>query len=149
MARLYTHKRGKSGSTRPLSKKAPSWCKYSAEEVEALCLKFAREGNTPSMIGTILRDRHGIPLVKAITGKTIFKILKKSDAAPKMPEDLETLLRKSDHVRLHLQKNKSDHISKRSLALIESKIHRLVGFYRSEGVLPPDWKYKTVAASIV
>lgn len=148
MARLYSHKRGRSGSTRPLSKKPPSWCKYDAEEVEALVTKLAREGNNPSMIGTILRDRHGIPLAKPIVGKTIQEILKVSEAAPKIPEDLETLMRKAERARRHLEKNKADSIAKRSLALIESKIYRLSRYYKKEGVLPPKWEYKLVAASI-
>ncbi len=149
MARLYTSKRGKSGSTRPLSKKPPSWCKYSAEEVEALCVKLSREGNAPSTIGTILRDKYGIPLVKPIAGKTLTKILKDGGVNPKMPEDLEVVLRKAGQLKSHLEKNKSDYICKRSLTLMESKIHRLVGFYRAKGVLPQDWNYKTVAASVV
>ena len=149
MARLYTSKRGKSGSTRPLSKKPPSWCKYSAEEVEALCVKLSREGNTPSVIGTILRDKYGIPLVKSIVGKSIVNILKKSGVVTKMPEDLEIILRKASGLKIHLEKNKADHICKRSLTLIESKVHRLAGFYKAKGMLPADWNYKTVAASVV
>ncbi|MFZ8854922.1 MAG: 30S ribosomal protein S15, partial [Thermofilaceae archaeon] len=26
--------------------------------------------------------------------------------------------------------------------LVESKIHRLVRYYKREGVLPPDWRYE-------
>jgi len=149
MARLYSHKRGRSGSTRPLSKKTPTWCKYNAEEVEALVAKLAREGNNASTIGTILRDRHGIPLAKPIIGKTIHEVLKSSDAAPKIPEDLDTLMKKAERARRHLERNKADSIAKRSLALIESKIYRLVRYYKEEGVLPPQWEYKLMAASVV
>jgi len=148
MARLYSHKRGKSGSTRPLSKKPPSWCKYNAEEVEALIAKLAKEGNNASTIGTILRDRYGIPLVKPIVGKTIQEMLKSSGIAPKTPEDLETLMKKAERARRHLERNKADSIAKRSLALIESKIYRLIKYYKEEGVLPPQWEYKLMAASI-
>ncbi|MCJ7760663.1 30S ribosomal protein S15, partial [Candidatus Bathyarchaeota archaeon] len=66
MARLYASKRGRSGSTRPISKKSPSWCKYREEEVEALVVKLAKQGNSPSMIGLILRDNYGIPLARSI-----------------------------------------------------------------------------------
>lgn len=149
MARLFTSKRGKSGSTRPVSKKPPSWCKYSAEEVEALCVKIAREGHSAGTVGAILRDRYGIPLVKPITGKTISRILKDANAAPKLPEDLESLVRKTNLARVHMERNKADKIAKRSLTLLESKIHRLVKYYRSQGLLPPDWNYKTVTASVV
>ena len=149
MARLYSHKRGRSGSTRPLSKKTPTWCKYNAEEVEALVAKLAREGNNASIIGIVLRDRYGIPLAKPIIGKTIHELLKSSDAAPKIPEDLDTLMKKAERARRHLERSKADSIAKRSLALIESKIYRLVRYYKEEGVLPPEWEYKLMAASVV
>jgi small subunit ribosomal protein S15 len=149
MARLYSGKRGKSGSTRPLSRKPPVWCKYNAEEVEALIVKLAKEGNNISTIGTILRDRYAIPLTKSITGKTIHEILEGAGIAPKIPEDLEVLMRKADSVRRHLDKNKADRMGKRSLTLIESKIYRLVKYYKDEGVLPSQWEYKLLAASIM
>jgi len=149
MARLYSHKRGRSGSTRPLSKKSPAWCKYSAEEVEALVIKLAKEGNNPSTIGTVLRDRYGIPLTKPILGKSIQDVLKSSETAPKIPEDLEVLLRKAESARRHLEKNKADSIARRSLTMIESKIYRLVNYYKQEGVLPRQWEYKLMAASVV
>lgn len=58
--------KGSSHSTRPVSKRPPIWCKYKPEEVEALVIKLAKDGNSPSKIGTILRDQHGIPLAKSI-----------------------------------------------------------------------------------
>ncbi|MGQ9542878.1 MAG: 30S ribosomal protein S15 [Candidatus Bathyarchaeia archaeon] len=148
MARLFTSKRGKSGSTRPISKKSPSWCKYLPEEVEALVVKLAKQGNTPSMIGNILRDRYGIPLVKPLTGKSISEILRESKLSPSIPEDLQVLLGKAESLAKHLQKNRQDHVNKHSLTLIESKIHRLVNYYKARGVLPQDWKYTPAAASV-
>lgn len=149
MARLYSHKRGRSGSTRPLSKKPPAWCKYNAEEVEALIVKLSKEGNNASTIGTILRDKYGIPLVKPIVGKTIHEVLKSSGTAPRIPEDLETLMKKAERARRHLEKNRADSIARRSLTLIESKIYRLVKYYKQEGILPSQWEYKLMAASVV
>jgi len=148
MARLYTSKRGRSGSTRPISKKAPAWCKYTPEEVEALVLKLAREGNSPSTIGMILRDRYAVPLVKSITGKNVHELLLAGQQAGALPEDLSELLKKADDLRRHLEKNRKDHVNKRSLAMIESKIHRLVKYYRAKGQLPAQWEYKHVVASV-
>jgi len=148
MARLYTSKRGRSGSTRPISKKAPSWCKYAPEEVEALVLKLSREGNAASTIGVVLRDRYGVPLVKSITGKTIHEILKGGQQEANLPEDLSTLVRTADGLRRHLEKNRKDYVNKRSLAMVESKIHRLIKYYRARGQLRPDWQYKHVVASV-
>lgn len=148
MARLFTSKRGRSGSTRPISKKAPSWCKYRDEEVEALIIKLAKQGNSAAAIGNILRDTYGIPLSKPITGKKIGDIISQSQTAPNIPEDLQVLLKKATGLAKHLQKNKQDYVNKHSLTLVESKIHRLVKYYKSEGLLPPDWKYTPAVASV-
>ncbi len=147
-ARLYTSKRGKSGSTRPISKKAPAWCKYTPEEVEGLVLKLSREGNSPSTIGMLMRDRYGVPLVKSITGKNVQELLRAGQQAGALPEDLSALLKKADDLRRHLEKNRKDYVNKRSLAMIESKIHRLVKYYRVKGQLRPEWEYKHVVASV-
>jgi len=116
--------------------------------VEALVQKLAREGNSRSYIGVILRDRFGVPLVKSITGKTIAEILRSTEQTEKIPEDLNVLFKKADGMRRHLQKNRKDYVNKRSLVMIESKIHRLVKYYRDRGRLPPEWEYKHVAASV-
>ncbi|MEM2910978.1 MAG: 30S ribosomal protein S15 [Candidatus Bathyarchaeia archaeon] len=140
--------KGKSHSTRPVSKRPPSWCKYQPEEVEALVIKLAKEGHAPSRIGTILRDQYAIPLVKPITGKTITQILKEAGLAPSTPEDLGELLKKASRLSAHLEKNKKDLHNKRALQLIEAKIHKLARYYKREGVLPPNWKYEPKIASI-
>jgi len=146
---LPKQEKGRTHSVRPVSKRPPSWCKYEAEEVEALVIKLAREGNPPSRIGTILRDQHGIPLTKSLTGKTVSGILAEADMAPSVPEDLEMLLKKASRLSTHLERNKMDLINKRALQIIEAKIHKLSKYYRREGVLPSDWKYEPKAASIV
>lgn len=148
MARLYSGKRGSSGSTRPVSRRPPSWFKYEPEEVEALVLKLSKEGNAPSLIGQILRDRYGIPLVSQIAGKRLEHIIPVENRS-KIPEDLENLLKKATSARRHLEKNRKDYPNKRDLALIESKIHRLVNYYRGIGRIPREWEYKPVAASLL
>lgn len=141
--------KGRSHSIRPVSKRPPSWCKYEPEEVEALIVKLAREGHSASRIGTILRDQHGIPLAKPITGKSITRILAEADMASSIPEDLEMLLRKASRLSTHLERKKMDLSNKRSLQVIEAKIHKLSKYYKRKGVLPPDWKYAPRAASII
>ena len=42
---------------------------------DSIC-KFAKKGLTPSQIGVILRDSHGIAQVKTVTGNQILRILK-------------------------------------------------------------------------
>ena len=148
MARLYSRKRGKSSSTRPISKKTPPWCKYQPEEVESLVLKLAKQGNSPSIIGMILRDQYGIPLINPIVGKSVVEIITKSDLEMKIPEDLDALLKRANRMRKHIEKNKQDAHNKQALTLTESKVHRLAGYYKTKGKLPKDWKYVPVIASV-
>ena len=146
--RMPKQEKGKAHQIRPVSKRPPSWCKYQPEEVEALVIKLAKEGNPPSRIGTILRDQHAIPLVKSITGKTITEMLKDAELAPAIPEDLGSLLKKAESLTAHLEKNKEDLHNKRALQVIEAKIHKLSRYYKREGVLPPNWKYEAKIASL-
>jgi len=132
-----------------VSKRPPSWCRYAPEEVEALVIKLAKEGNNSSKIGVILRDKHGIPLTKPITGKTITQILKNSGLAPDIPEDLDMLVRKASALATHMERNKGDLHNKRNLQVIEAKIHKLSRYYKREGVLPQDWKYEPKIASLM
>lgn len=132
-----------------MSKRSPSWCRYAPEEVEALVIKLAKEGNSASKIGTILRDKHGIPLTKPITGKSVTQILKDNNLAPAMPEDLDILVRKASTLATHLERNKGDQHNKRNLQIIEAKIHKLSRYYKNQGALPSDWKYEPKIASLI
>lgn len=141
-------RKGQSHSTRPASKRPPSWCKYQPEEVEALVVKLAKEGHPPSKIGAILRDQYAIPLVKPFTGKAITQILKEAELAPSIPEDLGNLLKKAARLTTHIEKNKKDLHNKRSLQVVEAKIHKLARYYKHKGVLPQNWKYQAKTAII-
>ncbi len=140
--------KGISHQTRPVTKRPPAWCRYTAEEVEALVMKLAKEGHPPSKIGTILRDQHGIPLAKPITGKSVTQILKERNLASSLPEDLENLLRKATRLHVHFDKNKADLHNKRALQIVEAKIYKLSRYYKHKGVLPPDWKYEPKAIAL-
>ncbi|HLC01329.1 MAG TPA: 30S ribosomal protein S15 [Candidatus Bathyarchaeia archaeon] len=140
--------KGKSHSIRPVSRRPPSWCKYQPEEVEAFIIKHAKEGHSLSGIGTILRDQYAIPLVKPITGKSISETLEASGLKPSMPEDLGNLIKKATSLSVHMEKNKKDLHNKRSMQIIEARIHKLSRYYKREGVLPKNWKYETKVASI-
>ncbi|MCD6341751.1 MAG: 30S ribosomal protein S15 [Thaumarchaeota archaeon] len=139
MARMHARRRGKSGSKRPISKTPPSWVKVTPEEVEALVVKYAKEGYSPSIIGALLRDQHGIPLVKQITGKSVKEILKEHGLLSQVPEDLANLLEKARRMKVHLNKHRSDRYNRHRLQLVEAKIHRLIKYYKRVGELPPDW----------
>lgn len=96
---------------------------------EHIC-KLARKGMTPSQIGVLLRDQHGIPQVGSITGSKVLRILKGAGLAPEIPEDLYCLIKKAVSMRKHLERNRRDKDGKFRLILIESRIHRLARYYK-------------------
>ena len=140
--------KGRSHSTRPPKLVKPRWVKMRGEEVEELVVSLYRRGYPPSLIGVMLRDVYGIPLVRAVTGKKLTRILEERGLKPSVPEDLMNLIRRAMRVRRHLEEHPKDYHSKRGLQLIESKIYRLARYYKRKGVLPPDWKYKPERISI-
>ncbi|MGQ4910567.1 MAG: 30S ribosomal protein S15 [Candidatus Thorarchaeota archaeon] len=151
MARMHTRRKGQSGSKRPSTLQVPEWIdeEKNAQWVEEMVIELAKAGNTPSMIGMILRDQYGIPLVRVITGKRIMDILKENNLERRVPEDLRNMIAKAQVIRRHLEENKKDYVSKRGLQLIESKIHRLSKYYRKKRVLPSDWKYSPDKAAVL
>ena len=86
--------------------------------------------------------------MKPITGKSISDILKAADLAPSMPEDLANLVKKAQVLAVHMDKNNKDLHNKRSMQVIEARIHKLSRYYKRTGVLPKNWKYKAKVASI-
>jgi small subunit ribosomal protein S15 len=140
--------KGLSHQTRPVSKRPPVWCRYTAEEVEALIVRLSKEGYSPSKIGIVIRDQYGIPLIKPITGKSVTDILKERNLYSSLPEDLENLLRKATRLHVHYDNNKADLHNKRALQIVEAKIYKLSRYYKKRGVLPADWKYSPKAISL-
>ncbi|MBI3032218.1 30S ribosomal protein S15 [Candidatus Woesearchaeota archaeon] len=141
MARMYSRKRGKSGSTKPVIKKVPGWMRYKAPEVELLVAKLAKDKHPVSEIGMILRDVYGVPSVKVVTGKSVTDILHDKKLSPEIPEELMSLLKKNVALLKHMGAHKQDMTAKRGLQLTISKINRVVKYYKSSGALPADWKY--------
>ena len=139
---MHSRARGKSKSKRPLDKKQPSWVRYKPKEVEMLVVKMAKEGMSPSKIGLVLRDSYGVPDAKQVLKKTITKFLKEKDLGKDIPEDLMSLIKRSILLKKHLEKNHKDMGAKRGLQLTESKIKRLVKYYKRSGRLPETWKFQ-------
>lgn len=148
MARMYSRKKGKSGSKKPLQKTA-KWVDYKPEEVEDLVIKYAKQGFQSAKIGSILRDQYGVPSIKVVTKKTVTQTLKENDLYSKLPEDLFNLLKRVVELRVYLEKNKRDYQSYRGLELTESKVRRLAKYYIRKGLLPKGWKYDPEQAKLL
>lgn len=141
MARIHAHRKGKSGSEKPIWTQTPPWIERTPEDVTKLVVEKAREGLTSAQIGNILRDDYGVPVVKRLTGKSITAIMKENNLAHAYPEDFVNLVGRAYNLRQHLGVHKKDIHGKRGLQLVESKIRRLVKYYKSKKVFPLDFKY--------
>merc|ERR1712151_122865 len=119
MGRMYSKGKGIARRCLPYRKAAPSWVQISSNDLVEQIVKLAKKGSSPSQIGVTLRDSHGIPQVKSITGSKILRILKKG---------------------------RSDRDAKFRLILTESRIHRLARYYRNVKSLPPTWRYQSKKA---
>jgi len=76
MGRLHSKGKGISASAIPYSRAVPTWFKSTPDTVVDNICKLARKGATPSQIGVVLRDSHGVAQVKVVTGNKILRILK-------------------------------------------------------------------------
>ena len=138
---MHSRKKGKSGSTRPARLEKPVWVELSPEEVKNEVVKLARKGLSKSLIGTIMRDSRGVPLVKVVAGKKISQILNENDIKAPLPEELTNLVKRALNIRKHLEENHKDLEAKKGLNRTESKIYRLIKYYKKKKVLASDFKY--------
>ena len=74
--RPLTYQPSLASSALPYRRSPPSWLKTTPDDVVEHIIKLARKGLTPSQIGVTLRDSHGIPQVRFVTGNKILRILK-------------------------------------------------------------------------
>jgi small subunit ribosomal protein S15 len=138
---MYSRKKGKSGSKKPVEKKVQAWVRYKPKEVEMLIIKLAKEGQSASHIGLHLRDTYGIPSAQTLIGKSINTLLKEKGLLSEIPEDIMALIRRSIALEKHMEENKQDMTANRGLQLTTSKIMRLVKYYKGTDRLPKDWKF--------
>lgn len=139
---MHSRARGKSGSKKPI-KKIPSWAPYKEKEVEKLVVKYAKAGKNTAEIGLLLRDSYGIHNVKALSGKNISAIVRENNLQKKLPEDMLSLIKRMITIKQHLQKNQQDKTALRGYQLTNSKVHRLVKYYKCSGRIAPEWKLDT------
>lgn len=127
----------------------PAWVPLSKEEIEDHVIKMGKDGVTAARIGLLLRDQHAVPDVKLATGRTVQDILIENDLQPTIPDDLVALMRKAINLQAHLQENRKDLANKRNQQMVESKIRRIVKYYKREGRLPADWQYSIANAELL
>ena len=139
---MYSSRKGKSASSKPFKTEPSEWSNTDVKEIESLVVKYAKEGMSTSQIGIVLRDKHAVPNVRLVLGKRIGAVVAENDLGGSYPEDLMNLMRQAVAIIDHLTTNHRDIHNKRALELTEAKIRRLANYYKSEGRLAADWKYK-------
>lgn len=132
-----------------MREKHPEWSSLNPREIEGRILELAKAEKTTSEIGMILRDQYAVPDVKIATGKTITQILAQNKITQEIPEDLQSLIKTALKLKKHIDQHKKDLKTKRSLSLTESKIRRLMKYYRREERLPEGWKYSLQQAKLM
>jgi len=145
---MYSSSKGKAGSHKPSVKTVPSWVGYKPKEVEQIIVKLAKQEKGASEIGMILRDTYGIPCVKVLLSKRITDVMKEKNVSRKLPEDLIALITRHIQIMKHLEENHDDMVAKRGMQLTESRIHRLVKYYKTKKVLASEWTYNKQNAKL-
>ena len=144
MARMHTRRRGSSDSDKPVADDPPEWSDVDEDAIEERVVELAEQGHSPSQIGLKLRDEGvkgtPIPDVKLATGKKVTEILDENDAESDLPEDLRNLMQRAVRLREHMDDNPQDAQNKRALQNTQSKVRRLVDYYRGDE-LAADFKY--------
>ena len=139
---MHSKGKGSSGSTKPHSNAPPAWSNSDKKEIEELIVQLSDEGHTNASIGTVLRDKHGVPDVRLVTGERISQTLNRLGKSAGLPEDLMSLMRRALRLIDHLSQNSKDIHNRRQLELCESKIRRLSRYYKENNQIDSDWTYK-------
>ena len=92
--------------------KKHEWVKLKPAEVEKIIVELYKKGESPAKIGLILRDKHGIPKVKAL-GKRMLDTIRAEKLAIRLQK--EVIQKEMDALNVHISKNKHDQPAKKKL----------------------------------
>lgn len=95
-----------------MKEKKSDWVKIKPAELEKIILDLHKEGNSPSKIGLVLRDKHGVPKARLL-GKKVTQILAENKV--KFTTEKEIAANKIQNVEKHISAHKHDYTAKRSL----------------------------------
>jgi len=146
VSRIHSGRKGRAGSHRPYPVRPPTFATLDKAEVVEEATRLAKTGVSPAQVGTILRDSHGVPSVRAITGQRMVPLLAAQGVKPDLPDDLQALLKRVVHLQRHLSTHPKDLSNGSGLSLMESRIRRLALYYKRHKILPEDWRYTSATA---
>jgi small subunit ribosomal protein S15 len=148
MSRIHSGRKGKAGSHRPFPLSKPDWVTATSQEVAEQAVALAKGGMSAAQVGLALRDQHGIPLTRVVTGQRLTAVLAAHGVTPEIPDDLQALLKRVVHLQRHLTTHPKDLANRRGLQLMESRIRRLARYYRQRRRLPEEWRYSAAGAAL-
>jgi len=135
------HRKGKSQSKRPLGQlQLVEGVPITPQELTEKIMAMRKQGLSKALIGQKLRDEEAVPSVKRIVGKSITALLREQGEKEAVPEDLANLIKRRQRIEEHLEQHPKDNDSKKGLVRTNSKIRRLIKYYKREGVLPATWE---------
>ncbi|ORD96780.1 RS13 [Hepatospora eriocheir] len=129
---------------KPFTLQEPIYLEKTFGEIEQVIIAAAKKNIPASVIGHMLRDKHGIGKVEVVLGCGINEFLRKNGIVASIPEDLESLINHSNRIRAHLRLNKNDKDAKYRLGLTNSRLHRLLRYYKDKGVVEKTFKPKKI-----
>ncbi|MEK6891473.1 MAG: hypothetical protein AABX03_05055 [Nanoarchaeota archaeon] len=118
-----------SKTSKESSEKAKAPERANIGDIEKIIVELAKKGHSPSEIGIILKEKHGVYDIKVI-GKKITKIIK--DAGIKHKTDLDFVVEKLGRIEKHYGKNRQDKRAKREVVRYVSKKRRLEMYNNSK-----------------
>ncbi|HTS33792.1 MAG TPA: 30S ribosomal protein S15 [Thermoplasmata archaeon] len=148
MSRIHSGRKGRAGSHRPYPLSKPEWVTTTPEEVVEQAVQLAKGGVPAAQVGLQLRDQHGVPSARAVTGQRLTALLAAHGVAPEIPDDLQALLKRVVHLQQHLEAHPKDLANRRGLNLMESRIRRLARYYRQRHRIPETWRYSAAGAAL-
>ncbi|MGC8601106.1 MAG: 30S ribosomal protein S15 [Thermoprotei archaeon] len=135
------HRKGKSQSNRPLGQvQLVEGSPVTPEELKEKILSLRKQGLSKALIGQKLRDEEGVPSIKRILGRSLKQVLIEEGEKETVPEDLANLLNRKRKIQEHLEQHPKDNDSKKGLIRTDSKIRRLIKYYKRERLLPENWQ---------
>ncbi|AFM98805.1 ribosomal protein S13 [Encephalitozoon hellem] len=144
MAKMHSSGRGRSESVKPYDTAFPTWLTKSVDEIKADVVQMGNKGVPAPEIGKRLRDEYGVGNARDVLGCDITKFLEKNGVVPKIPFDLESLVRRANTLRSHLNIYRKDNSAKYRLILVSSRMYRVARYYKRTMRIPGNWKPKLV-----
>ena len=119
---------------------AGGYISVSIDDYKLQDIRFTWDGTNINLFKIYQVDAEKLKFTKESI-EVALRFLKENSLVPEVPEDITALIKNSIILKKHLEKNKKDMNAVRGLNLTESKIKRLVKYYKRTERLAENWKF--------